>query len=310
MTNRPTLPPPLRRGDCLGLFSPASPVRQPRVQEQATRILKEMGFTVKLAEQRPGPCEYLAGDDQWRADNLMRLWMDTAVKGLVAIRGGYGCQRMVDLLDLDALRSTPKRMIGFSDVSVLLNVLADRGLVTLHGPVLTSLPTITDNSRQRFLTALTAEPQDLQLRQCLEVLRPGTARGRLLGGNLTTLVHLIGTRHEPRWDGALLLLEDTGEALYRLDRLLTQLQMTGILARLAGVLLGTFDLGPDDTVGNLRLQEGVWQRVLELTDHCPVWGNFPSGHLTENWCLPLGMEATMDSRAGQLLFHPQSVDNQ
>jgi muramoyltetrapeptide carboxypeptidase len=142
----------------------------------------------------------------------------------------------------------------------------------------------------------------------LEILRGGTSRGRLVGGNLTSLVHLLATPWDSPWDDCILLLEDTNEPLYRLDRMLTQLALAGRLDRLAGLLLGAFDSGRDDKAANHRLQEGVWARVMELAGPgYPVWAGFPVGHRERNLALPIGMEAVMNSSAGTIVFKPDSV---
>jgi muramoyltetrapeptide carboxypeptidase len=131
----------------------------------------------------------------------------------------------------------------------------------------------------------------------------------LIGGNLTTLVHLLGTPWDRDWDGCLLLLEDTNEPMYRLDRMLTQLALAGRLERLAGLLLGTFDAGSNDQVATLRLQEEVWARVMELAGPgYPIWAAFPSGHQEKNLTLPIGMEAIMESASGTLRLLPDSVE--
>lgn len=310
MTKRPILPPRLQRGDTIGLLCPAGPVREMEHLYAGVRLIKDLGFKVKVqgvAEPRQG---YLADSDAQRAGNLHALWADEEVKAVLAIRGGYGCLRLMPLLDMDLFRDHPKFLIGFSDVTVLLNgLLQQAGLVTLHGPVASSLARSDEASVASLFTLLTGNFSERIQPKGVEILRPGTGRGRLLGGNLTTLVHLLATPWDRDWDGCLLLLEDTNEPLYRLDRMLTQLALAGRLERLAGLLLGSFDLGDNDPVSSLRLQEEVWARVLELTPPgYPIWAAFPSGHQQRNLTLPLGMEASMESAGATLRLLPDSVD--
>jgi muramoyltetrapeptide carboxypeptidase len=201
-------------------------------------------------------------------------------------------------------------LVGFSDVTVLLNGLFRRaGLVALHGPMAASLAGSDERSIASLFSLLTGDfSEEIKLRE-VEILRSGTGRGRLVGGNLTTLVHLLGTPWDFSWDGCLLLLEDTGESLYRLDRMLTQLALAGRLERLSGLLLGTFDTGNGNRVATLRLQEAVWTRVMELVGPgFPVWADFPAGHQGKNLALPIGMEAVMDSSTGILRLLPDSVE--
>ena len=162
-------------------------------------------------------------------------------------------------------------------------------------------------SFQRFKEALSGEFKPLTLTKDMEILCSGTGRGRLAGGNLTTLTHLIGTPWQPDLSGRILFLEDTGEPLYKLDRMLTHLACCGLLENLAGLLLGVFDPGQYDRLEILRLNEQVWHRALELTQGAsyPVWGGLPIGHQQGNVTLPVGMEAVMDSSTGRLRFLPQ-----
>lgn len=306
MSDRPVLPPRLRRGDTIGLLCPAGPVRELERLQAGIRLLTDMGFAVKVqgaVEPREG---YLADSDARRAENLHKLWSDDEAKAVLAIRGGYGCLRLVKHLDVELFRRHPKLLIGFSDVTVLLGLLAQAGIVSLHGPVVSSLARSDEDSKASLFTLLTGDIPERIKPKGLEILRGGTGRGRLIGGNLTTLAHLLGTPWDTAWDNCIVLLEDTGEALYRLDRMLTQLALVGRLERLAGLILGAFDCGVDDRLATLRLQEGVWSRIMELVGpKFPVWANFPIGHQERNLTLPIGMEAIMES--GTLRLLPESV---
>lgn len=310
MAERPILPPRLRKGDTIGLLCPAGPVRDVRLLQAGIQRINDLGFAVKVR----GPVEagngYLADSDARRADNLHGLWSDDKVKAVLAIRGGYGCLRLIEHLDMELFRRHPKFLVGFSDVTVLLNGLGQQaGLVALHGPVATSLARSDERSVASLFALLTGDFSEIAKPKGLEILRGGTGRGRLRGGNLTTLVHLLGTPWDRSWDGCILVLEDTGEALYRLDRMLTQLALAGRLERLGGLLLGTFDSGDDDRLATLRLQEGVWSRVMELVGPgYPVWADFPVGHQERNLALPLGMEAIMASDTGTLRLLSDSVE--
>ncbi len=307
---KPVLPPRLRKGDTIGLFCPAGPVRDIRAFEGGINLIKELGFQVKLQGAFQNNDNYLADGDAARAQNFHALWEDTRVQAVMAIRGGFGSVRMMEHIELDRLQRNPKMLIGFSDVSALISgMISHANLVAVHGPVVTSLTLHDQQSVHQLFSLLTGEAEDLIAGKGMEILRGGNRRGRIMGGNLTTLVHLIGTPWDSSWENALLVLEDTGESLYRLDRMLTQLAFSGRLDRLAGLILGTFDPGNSDRLETLRLQEQVWQRALELTQRFdfPVWANFPVGHQAANFALPMGMEATMDSQTGKLRLHTDSV---
>ena len=307
MPERPALPPRLKRGDTIGLVCPAGPVRDVARLQAGIRLIVDQGFAVKLCGPVE-PCEgYLADTDEQRAAHLHRLWADEEVRAILAIRGGFGCLRLAGLLDWELFTRSPKWLIGFSDVTLLLNTLFRRcGLVSVHGPVATSLARSDEQSLVSLFTLLTGTLEERIRPRGLEVLRGGTGRGPLVGGNLTTLVHLLGTPWDHSWEDCILLLEDTNEPLYRLDRMLTQLALAGRFERLAGLILGDFDLAGTDSLAGLRLREAVWARVLELVGPgFPVWADFPAGHRTANLALPIGMEAVLEE--GVLRFLPASV---
>ncbi|MBM9535789.1 S66 peptidase family protein [Desulfobulbus alkaliphilus] len=310
MSDQPYLPPALKPGDTIGVFCPAGPARDRQRLQEGIELIRAMGFTLKLSGPTECSTGYLAGTDEERAAHLVALWRDPEVKAILAVRGGFGCLRLLDRLDWSMFRRSPKFLAGFSDVTVLLNTLLHRGeLVSIHSPVVTSLGRSDKASATSLFSLLTGTrmAEEIQPRG-LEILRGGIGTGRLVGGNLTSLVHLLATPWDHTWEQCILLLEDTNEPLYRLDRMLTQLALAGRLERLAGLLLGTFDSGRDDSTGNLRLQEGVWDRVMELAKPgYPIWAGFPVGHRQRNIALPIGMKAVMDSAAGTLTFLPESV---
>ncbi len=299
-TAEPQFPPPLKPGDTVGIFAPAGPVADwGKTAEAGLTLLRGAGFKPRLqtglADRRQG---YLAGNDHQRAAELHDLWRDPEVKALLALRGGYGCLRLLNLLDWKLLtEAPPKPLIGFSDLTVLHAACRRRtGLVTLHGPMLATLAAGDRESSHRLFLALAGQWPPITRSPGLEILRPGSARGPLIGGNLTCLSHLVGTTWEPELEGAILLLEDVGEAPYRLDRALTHLGLAGWLERVSAIILGEFtDCGAE---------EDIWQRTLELTAArpIPIWANFPSGHGRRNLTLPMGATVNLDSERRSLSF--------
>lgn len=295
-TNNLLLPPRLERGATIGLVAPAGPLPDEEKFRAGIQLLSDMGYKVKFSPDVNRQSGYLAGPDATRCDEFCSFWSDPEIQAILAIRGGYGSLRIVSEIDMDLIRRHPKILIGFSDITVLLTaILKKANLVTFHGPVLTTLATGDRQSVQAFFQTITArEPVKIKP-PGLEILSSGKATGPMLGGNLTTLTHLIGTPHEISWDGAILFLEDVNEAPYRLDRMLTQLKQAGRLDGLAGLILGNFD-----ACGQV---EEIWTRALELTGgSIPVWANFPCGHGAMNHILPLGLEAAMNSDTGTLQY--------
>jgi muramoyltetrapeptide carboxypeptidase len=293
------IPPRLRPGATIGLVTPAGPVHDQETVRQGIAILAEAGFRVK----EPAELEkygYLAGSDAARARQLTETWHDPEVHAVLAVRGGYGAMRLLPFLEPAAFANTPKILAGFSDITILLNEIQRRtGLVTYHAPVLTTLARSDEASRQSFLAMLTGPAKPI-LPPALRIMTGGRGCGPLIGGNLTSLSHLLGTPHEPEWRDAILFLEDTGEPPYKIDRMLTQLQVSGRLPQLSGLILGTFSEGDEREE---KWAELAGQRALELTGgRIPLWGNFPVGHGPRNLSLPVGMTAVMDSNNGRLDF--------
>lgn len=302
-TGRPVLPDPLCKGDTIGLIAPAGSISNKKNFTDGLDLLEKNGFRVKYDPRIFAAKDYLAGSDQERALVFNRLWADPEIKGVVAARGGYGSIRMLHLIDMNLVREQPKILVGFSDLSVLLAaVTLSTNLVTYHGPVLTKLAQINKKSLTSFFRALmqNSPPGIPPVR--FKILRDGTCRGTLLGGNLTTLVHTIGTPYEIPWDRAVLFIEDTGESPYRLDRYLTHLNLAGRLQRIKGLIIGTFtDAGHRE---RSLLQNTVEQRARELlaeTD-IPVWSHLPVGHGRRNITLPIGLEVEMNSSTQKLSF--------
>ena len=296
-TTHDILPPRLKRGDTIGIIAPAGPIRDQEQFAAGIRLIREMGFEVKFDRDIYRREGYLAGSDALRADEFNTLWADQEVKALFAARGGYGSLRIAADIDMQLIRSHPKILVGFSDITVLLCAIGKQtGLVTFHGPTVSTLATNNhDSATNLFETITGSRPPEPIRPDRLEILSPGDASGRLTGGNLTNLCHLLGTPFEPDWRKTILFLEDIGEASYRIDRMLTHLAAAGKLTEITGLLLGDFtDCG--DT-------EFVWQRALELTGgKIPIWGNFPVGHDKQNRTLPVGVAAKMDSGSGRLQF--------
>jgi muramoyltetrapeptide carboxypeptidase len=298
--HKPVMPPGLETGDTIALIPPAGPVRDHDAAAAGTAILEEGGFRVKHLDELTGE-DYLAGSDQDRAKQFTDAWLDPEIKALLAIRGGYGCMRLLPLLDLERFAGAPKILAGFSDITVLLNEIQRRtGIVTYHAPVLTSLARSDKDSQKSFINSLGGKVVDIH-DDSIEVLAGEHARGKLIGGNLATISHLLGTPYELLLDNAILFIEDVGEETYKIDRMLTQLNATGNLQKLSGLILGTFTENGDHEV---EWTKPVWERALNLTGgKIPLWGNFPVGHGARNMTMPLGVEVVMDPSQKTLVMN-------
>ncbi len=294
-------PSAIAKGETIGLVAPAGPLINKDNFTAGVRVLEEKGFRLKYNRRLLNAKGYLAGSDHERAHEFNSLWADPEVKALVAARGGYGCLRLLELIDMKQIRKHPKILIGFSDLTVLLAAINKKtGLVTYHGPVVTTLSSIDKKSQQSFFNTLAGKTPNRINPSRVKVLKEGRAKGILLGGNLTTLVHMVATPYEIPWHQAILFLEDIGELPYRLDRLLTHLSQAGKLQKIRGLILGTFS--DEDRKENGDMQKIVHKRIVELLEDTdiPVWVNFPVGHSRRNLTLPIGVDAEMDSKDGVL----------
>lgn len=280
----------MKKGDVLGVAAPSSPFDDILFQ-QGVSTLKAMGFEVLMPEGIFEKDGFLAGDDTLRAAVLHDLFVNPKVRGIVCARGGYGSMRLLPLLDFDLIAANPKPLIGFSDATALLEAIHERtGLVCYHGPVVTSLAKTDGPGLTGFEDIL---KEGVWTMECPEgtVIREGAAEGPLKGGNLTTLCHLTGTAFAPQLDESILMLEDVGEAPYRIDRMLTQMRMAGLFDRVRAVVAGRFD-----RCGEARDIEEVFRRAFRDV-HVPLVLGFPFGHGSENLPFPVGGWARFDTNS-------------
>lgn len=296
--------PRLQAGDAVALISPAGPLRGADALAAAVARIEALGLRAVPSRHALARNGYLAGTDEQRAADLNAALRDPAMRGVVALRGGYGTTRILDAIDYDALRADPKVVLGYSDLTAPLNAFAARsGVVTYHGPV----PALSSfgPDEAAWLRAATMETVPLALHAPEgTALRGGRARGRLAGGNLSLVAALVGTPYAVDFDGAIAFFEDVDEVPYRIDRMFTQLRASGALRGCAGILLGTFDgCDPEDETDPLRrLAHVLEDRLGDLG--VPVLAGAPFGHAGEQWTLPIGALAELDADAASLLVAP------
>ncbi|MFI6804845.1 LD-carboxypeptidase [Streptomyces luteogriseus] len=296
-------PPRLAPGARVAVVAPSGPVPEERLQA-GLDILRGWDLDPVVMPhvlERQRELDYLAGTDEQRAADLQAAWCDPSVAAVLCARGGYGAQRMVDLLDWETMRAAgPKVFAGFSDVTVLHQAFATRlGLVTLYGPAAAGVDFLKNASAQEHLRATLFEPESVRTVTAVPpggaALVPGRARGVTLGGCLSLLATDLGTPHaHPGARGGLLLVEDIGESPYRVDRYLTQLLRTGWLDGVAGIVLGSWaGCGP---YGPLRAV--LADRLGGLG--VPVVEEFGFGHGEGALTMPLGVGAELDAEVGTL----------
>ncbi|HEU4628400.1 MAG TPA: LD-carboxypeptidase [Gemmatimonadaceae bacterium] len=292
------LPPSLAPGARVALVAPAGPLSGPEDVERGAANARALGWEPAVGRYVLARHGYLAGGDEERLADLQWALRDASIDGVWCLRGGYGTMRLLDALDYDALRRRPKAIVGYSDVTALHAAIGRHaGLAGFHGPVARArLPELAARSLRQALTTRENPAGAAPGARCL---RAGSAHGRLAGGNLALLAALAGTPYAPRLDGAILLLEDVNEAVYRVDRMLRQLRLTGMLDGVRALAVGHFTAIPDDGDEGGRLLDDV---LGELADELrvPCLAGLPVGHVDEQWTLPLGALATLDADAGRL----------
>ena len=306
-------PPRLRVGDTVGLIEPASASDEPFQIQLVEEAIVAMGLVPKRAPHILNRYGYLAGADKDRAADINAMFADKDVRAIFAVRGGWGSARLLPYLDWDVIRTNPKLLTGFSDITALhMAIAAKAGFVSLHGPNAGSAwgksswdsfrSIAFDGATPLFKNPDEEEDRLVQRRWRTRVLGGGNgaAQGRLLGGNLTVLTALVGTQYLPSFDGAILFLEDVGEAEYRIDRMLTQLGQAGVLKKLKGVVFGqcTDCTAKDSSYGGFTLNDVLTQHLGSLG--IPAYQGAWFGHITDQFTLPVGGRVEIDADAGTL----------
>lgn len=262
-----------------------------------------MGFRVKVPPAARASRGYLAGEDAHRLAAFQALLEDPEVDVLMAARGGYGLHRIIDQIDPERVARAAKPIVGFSDITALHLLCQKAGFSTIHGPVITQLGELPEEAKSALGLALAGRSSELVYRASGPSIQPGTARGPLIGGCLSVIAPLVGTPFLPSFDGAILLLEDVGEATYRIDRLLTHLHLAGVFRAVAGIALGEFIGCEPRRPEEQSLTEVFADRFLDLP--VPVLSGLPFGHGRNNLAVPLGATVVLDADAQTLRVEAQ-----
>ena len=302
-------PAALRPGDRLRVITPSGPLTDLDSIQAGVAVWRSQGFEVDLGPE--GDLErtygYLAGTDPERRQQLTDALTDPTIKAILCARGGYGATRLLEEFEWPFMAAgaqalqygqalAPKWLIGFSDITALLWSLANQGIAGIHGPVLTTLPQESPETRDRLMAIVQGQPVAPLIG---EGWGGGRAIGRLFPGNLAVATHLLGTRHCPNLTDAILAFEDVGEHPYRLDRFITHWRSTGLLHNIAGIALGRFsDCAPPPHRSSLTLEE-LWRDRLQDFS-CPIVSGLNFGHSGDNAALPVGCLAELNGTQGTL----------
>ena len=318
-------PPMLRAGDTVGLITPSSNVPDPAELELAVSAVRYIGLNPKLGRNTGKRRGYLAGTVAERVDDLHTMFRDPDVRAIWCVRGGYGAPQLLDHIDYGLVRANPKVFIGFSDITALhLAFNRCAGLVTFHGPVvifdngvahlggytLASLKMAVMQNGPIGRLALPPSADVLAARHHIQTIRTGKAHGRLIGGNLSLIAALMGTPYEIETRGAVLFSEEVDEAIYRVDRMLTQLRLAGKLREAAGIVFGECtDCGNADCRPAFESTLSVTEVLMSIVGQAgvPAFSGLTIGHTPEQLTLPEGIPATIDAERGEIVIEESAV---
>ena len=299
-------PKKLKKGDTIGLVAPGYAIK-PEVLEKALATLKEMGFKTYHTERLIGNYGYFSNTDEERAKDVNEMFANPKIDGILCARGGYGCTRILDQLDYESIKKNPKVLIGFSDITALIQATyKETGLVCFHGPVGS---TIDDAYSQKYFKKVLMKGKDSQKIKNAKLtdpkflenpeydrytITPGTCEGELAGGSLTLVNALIGTPHEIDFTDKLVFLEDVEEAPYRIDRMLTQLIEGATFKKAKGVVFGVCKgCDREKKEDNFTLKEVILDRIASLG--MPAAYGMSFGHVPNNFTLPVGVQAAFNA---------------
>ena len=295
-------PAPLLSGARVALIAPAGPLRDATELERAASNARALGWEPVIGRNVLARRGYFAGDDATRLSDLVTAITDPAIDGVWCVRGGYGAMRLLADIDFGALARAPKPLLGFSDITALHAALSTRcGLVSFHAP--TARQALSEFSRTSLERAVVAQADSCGVAADARVIRGGRARGRLAGGNLAIIAALCGTPFAPDLRGAIIILEDINEPIYRVDRMFRQLILSGALDGCVGIAFGHCTDCPEEADDGARTLDEVLRETAELLG-VPCLAGIPVGHISNQWTIPLGALAELDVDAQRLTVAP------
>jgi muramoyltetrapeptide carboxypeptidase len=310
-------PAKLKAGDTVIIVAPAGVEYQKLRLKLSIESLEALGLKVKVAENVMGRHGYFPAEDEVRAADFNAAFADNEVKAVIALKGGWGAARTLPYIDFDLIKKNPKILMGYSDITALLNSIYDKtGLITFHGPIAgSSWNSFSTKQVKEILFDGKAQhmvnPQDkgdyLTVRNNrTETIVSGQAEGRLIGGNLSVLTAIQGTPYFPDIKGKIIMLEDVGENIYRIDRMLTQLALGGHLNECAGLVLGKWNgVDTDGGYGDFTLMDIFEQHFIPAGK--PVFTGALFGHIADNRTMPIGCMVKVDADKGTVTMLENAV---
>ena len=297
---KPKQPPYLVAGDTIGITCPAGYITAEEIEPSVIQM-KSWGFNVVVGKTVGARDFTFGGTDKERLQDLQQMLDDTNIKAIMCARGGYGAIRIIDQLDFRTYKSSPKWIIGFSDITILhCHINSNLNIATIHSKMCNSFPSNWETAEPIQIETINSIQQALKGEKMKYQAianarnRIGSAKGELIGGNLRCMENLAGSDSEIETSGKILFVEDTGEALYSIDRMFYNLKRSGKLNKLRGLIVGGFKLKPDD--GGDAFGKTVADIVMEIVSeyNFPVCFDFPVGHQKANFALKCGVKHTLD----------------
>jgi muramoyltetrapeptide carboxypeptidase len=305
----------LRKGDLIGVISPASTPDDLTRIDKGVQYLEHIGYKVDVAPNVGKHRGYLAGTDDQRLYDLHYMFQRKDVKAVFCVRGGYGAPRLLDRIDFNIIKKNPKIFVGYSDITVLhMAFLKKTGLVSFAGPMVAvdfGREEVSSYTEEHFWRVITSNKKPGKVimpgEEKLFSLNKGKGKGEIVGGNLALLMSLAGTPFFPELKGKILLIEDIGEQPYRVDRLVNQLKLIGAFKGLKGVILGAFTdcIEADITKRTLTLNDVIEDYFQNLK--IPVIYNFPHGHIAETVTIPFGISTSINAGKNIVEFTENAV---
>lgn len=293
----------LKKGDTLGIIAPASFTSMENV-ESAKNNLEKMGFKVVLGESTKSRWYSYAGQEEVRVKDINDFFANPDIDGIICMRGGYGCNRLVEMVDYSIIEKNPKVFIGYSDITTLhMSIFQKVGLVTFHGPMAVSnfSGEYNQDTYRSFEEVLMNDNDEIILKNFtkeLGVLSEGRAEGEIVGGNLATMIASLGTEYDVDYNGKILFLEEIGEKTYKIDRMLNQLKKFKVFEKINGIVLGDFRNCPADSDNDMSLMDVFQDYLSDLK--IPVVYDFESGHSEPMVTLPMGAKVRIDTAAKEI----------
>jgi muramoyltetrapeptide carboxypeptidase len=298
----------LQVGDTIGLINPAAFNYEKEVKP-FFKVIEKLGLKVKLGEHFYDRYGYLAGKDADRAADVNAAFADREVQAIFTGMGGWGCNRILPLLDYNMIRNNPKIIMGFSDITaLLLAIYAKTNIITFHGPLGVSSwsPFTIDYVKQVLFDGESVTMQNTGTIK-VETISSGKARGKLIGGNLSVLAATIGSAYLPAWENSILFVEEVGEEVYRIDRMLTQLKLAGILDRISGFVFGQCTkCEAEKPQESLTLSQVLSDHIRPL--RIPAWYGSMVGHIRDKFTLPIGLQVEIDADSGTIRLLESAVN--